>query len=186
MTQDQIKVMQEKIGAEPDGFWGPKSIRACQAHLLSMMPAVHQWPKTDQASLTEFYGNPGDESQLMVLDVRGLGIKYEEKDVKTIRCHHKVSASLHRVLSSLALSHPAILEQYAGVYNNRVMRGGTKPSLHARGAAIDLWPDRNGNQVPWPTMALMPLEVMEAFAREGWASAGAFWGRDAMHSQATQ
>jgi hypothetical protein len=32
----------------------------------------------------------------------------------------------------------------------------------------------------------MPLEVMEAFAREGWVSAGAFWSRDAMHHQSTQ
>jgi hypothetical protein len=32
----------------------------------------------------------------------------------------------------------------------------------------------------------MPIEVMECFAREGWLSAGAFWGYDAMHFQATQ
>jgi hypothetical protein len=32
----------------------------------------------------------------------------------------------------------------------------------------------------------MPLEIMEAFAREGWLAAGAFWGRDAMHFQATR
>jgi hypothetical protein len=32
----------------------------------------------------------------------------------------------------------------------------------------------------------MPLEIMECFAREGWLSAGAFWGYDAMHFQATQ
>jgi len=38
----------------------------------------------------------------------------------------------------------------------------------------------------WPTSSTMLLVVMEAFAREGWLSAGAFWGRDAMHFQATQ
>jgi hypothetical protein len=27
---------------------------------------------------------------------------------------------------------------------------------------------------------------MEEFAKEGWLAAGAFWGRDAMHFQATQ
>jgi hypothetical protein len=32
----------------------------------------------------------------------------------------------------------------------------------------------------------MPLEVMETFAREGWVSAGAFWGRDAMHHEAVK
>jgi len=66
------------------------------------------------------------------------------------------------------------------------MRGGTSYSLHARGAAIDLDAENNGNLTHWPTAATMPLEVMECFAREGWLSAGAFWGRDAMHHQATQ
>jgi hypothetical protein len=51
---------------------------------------------------------------------------------------------------------------------------------------VDLDPDDNGNHVAWPTRATMPLEVMEAFAREGWVSAGAFWSRDAMHHQATR
>jgi hypothetical protein len=186
MTQNQIKETQEKVGTVPDGFWGPKSIAACQRHLRKLMPPVPQWPKSDQSSLTAFYGAPGDESKLTNLDVTGLGVKYEGKTVKTIRCHAKVAGSLHWVLSMLSDTHPLILAEYAGVYNNRVMRGGTMPSLHARGAAIDLWPDRNGNRQHWPTQALMPLEVMEAFSREGWLSAGAFWSRDAMHFQATQ
>jgi hypothetical protein len=65
------------------------------------------------------------------------------------------------------------------------MRNGTLPSLHARGAAIDLDPDDNGLHIPWPVRATMPIEVMEAFAREGWKPAGAFWSRDAMHFEAT-
>jgi hypothetical protein len=32
----------------------------------------------------------------------------------------------------------------------------------------------------------MPIEVMEAFARQGFKPAGAFWGRDAMHMEATR
>jgi hypothetical protein len=32
----------------------------------------------------------------------------------------------------------------------------------------------------------MPIQVMEEFAKEGWLAAGAFWGRDAMHFQATR
>jgi hypothetical protein len=38
MTKDQIKDMQVKIGVEADGFWGPKSIIACQSHLRKLMP----------------------------------------------------------------------------------------------------------------------------------------------------
>jgi hypothetical protein len=102
-------------------------------------------------------------------------------------CHHKVAQSLKRILEEIAAGpNAAILRQYAGVYNNRTMRNGTSPSLHARGAAIDLAPDANANSTHWPIRATMPLEIMEAFAREGWLPAGAFWGRDAMHFQATR
>lgn len=186
MTQDQIKAMQVKVGTEPDGFWGQKSIAACQRYLRGIMPALLQWPDTDQASLTDFYGAAGDESKLVNLDVTGLGVKYEGRTVKTVRCHKKVSESLLRVLTSLSGTHPDIIAKYAGVYNNRPMRGGSTPSLHARGSAIDLWPEENGNHTSWPTRAKMPLEVMEAFSREGWISAGAFWSRDGMHFQATR
>ena len=187
MNQNDIKSMQRRIGVADDGFWGPKSIAACQAHLRKLMPAKNPWPATNQDSLTKFYGPAGDESQLTPLDVAGLGIKYDGKPVKLIRCHKKVADSLKRILTALSKGpHKAVLEQYAGCFNNRNMRGGTLPSLHARGAAVDFDPDSNGNHTSWPARATMPLEVIEEFAKEGWLAAGAFWGRDAMHFQATQ
>jgi len=185
MTRDRIKRIQSKTGATVDGFWGPKSIAAVQAHLRALMPSPNPWPGTSQAELQAFYGSPGDESKLVSLNVEGLGLKYDGKPVKSVRCHDKVADSLKRVLESLAKTHPDILAQYAGVFNDRTMRGGSLPSLHARGAAIDLAPDTNQNKQAWPVSADMPLEVMEAFAREGWKSAGAFWSRDAMHHEAT-
>lgn len=187
MTRQQIIETQTRIGTTPDGFWGPASIAACQKHLRALMPAVIPWPKTDQASLTAFYGPAGDESRLVNLKVEGLGICYDGKPVKTVRCHDKVSGSLYRILSAISKGpHRAILAQYAGVFNDRPMRGGSLPSLHARGAAIDLAPDSNRNLTYWPVKATMPLEVMEEFSKEGWISAGAFWSRDAMHFQATK
>lgn len=187
MKPTEIIELQRHIGANPDGFWGPKSIGACKAHLLKLMPDHNPWPNSDQASLKAFYGNPGDESQLVKLPVDGLGVRYDGQPVRTIYCHAKVAESLGRVLAAIAEGPcNVVLGEYAGCYNNRAMRGGSTPSLHARGAAIDLDPDGNGNLVPWPTVATMRIEVMEAFAREGWLSAGAFWGRDAMHFQATR
>ena len=187
MSINDIKNMQRRIGVTDDGFWGPKSIAACQAHLRKLMPAKHPWPKSDQANLTKFYGKPGDESQLATIGVEGLGILYDGKPVRAIRCHQKVAISLKRVLTAISKGpHKAVLGEYAGCFNNRPMRGGSLPSLHARGAAVDLDPDHNGNGTSWPTRAIMPLEVMEEFAKEGWLAAGAFWSRDAMHMQATQ
>ena len=186
VTRDRIKTIQEKIGATVDGFWGPRSIAACQAHLRSLAPAEGNWPGTSQEALQGFYGSPGDESRLVSVNVEGMGLRYDGKPLKSIRCHDRVADSLKRVLTALSKTHPDILAQYAGCYNNRPMRGGSLPSLHARGAAIDLAPDTNRLSQSWPTSADMPFEVMEAFAREGWTPAGAFWGRDAMHFQATK
>lgn len=186
MNQTQIKAIQIKVGTTPDGFWGPKSIAAAQKYLKGLLKFPNPWPSTDQFSLTKFYGKQGDETQLTQLNVSGLGVKYEGRAIRSVLCHGRVADSLYRVLKELSVSHPQILAKYAGVYNNRAMRGGSTPSLHARGAAIDLDPDTNGNHVSWPVKATMPFEVMEAFAREGWVAAGAFWGRDAMHFQATR
>ena len=185
MNQDQIKALQSRIGTTPDGFWGPQSIAACQKHLRALMPSPNPWPKSDQGSLEAFYGMPGDEDQHARIDVTGDLVKYGGKTVHSVLCHKRVAASLDRIVHELAMSHPEIMRQYAGCYNNRPMRGGSLPSLHARAAAIDFAPDDNGNRTSWPANATMPIEVMEAFAREGWTSAGAFWGRDAMHFQAT-
>jgi hypothetical protein len=186
MDAGQIKEIQRRIGTTTDGFWGPKSEAAVRVHLRSLMPKKNPWPATDQASLTAFYGEPGDESQLVFADVSGLGLKYDVVPVHRIRCHAKVADSLVRVLRAVSQGPDRhLLQLYAGVYNNRLMRGGSLPSLHARGAAIDIDPGANANATHWPSKATMPLAVMECFAREGWLSAGAMWSRDAMHFQAT-
>jgi len=186
MTRAEITEMQRRIGTEPDGFWGQKSIAACQKHLRSLMPKPNPWPASDQKSLTAFYGQPGDESKLTRFDLP-TNTNYDGKPARHARAHDRCVPSLIRILNEIASGPDAwVLRQYAGIYNNRPMRGGSLPSIHARGAAIDLAPGTNGNHTTWPTRATMPLSVMEAFAREGWLSAGAFWGRDAMHFQATR
>jgi len=184
MTISDIKAIQSEIGTDPDGFWGPISIAKCQKFLRGLMPSPNPWPKSDQASLTAFYGDAGDESKLVSADAP-VPMFYEGKRIRTIRCHRKVAASLVRALQEAYRVAPDVVKIYDGCYNNRPMRGGTLPSLHARGAAIDLAAASNGNLVSWPAKATMPFSVMKAFAREGWLSAGAFWGRDAMHMQST-
>lgn len=187
MTAAEIKTMQIRIGVTPDGAWGPKSRAACQGYLSALMPSPNPWPPQDEASLSKYYGDAGDEDYLVRLPVGGLGVAYDGQAVSGIRCHKRVAHSLGKVLAAIAASpHRGVLAHYAGCYNLRLMRGGTRPSTHARGIAIDLAPVWNANATPWPDKATMPLEVMEQFAREGWLPAGAFWGRDAMHFQATR
>jgi len=186
MKHDEIAAIQKKIGVVADGFWGPVSMAAAKRHLRELAPNGKRWPASNERNLLAFYGAAGDESKLINLQVTGLGLEYEGKAVKTVRCHALVAESLHRILTALSQSpHRDLLKKYAGCFNNRLMRNGSSPSLHARGAAIDFDPDRNGNLTSWPHAASMPFEVMEIFAKEGWLAAGVFWGRDAMHMQAT-
>ena len=192
MKAADIKAMQSRINLAGfpltiDGQWGAKSKQACQSYLRSLMPSPNPWPLSKESALVEFFGKAGDESNLVNLPVGDFGVKYDGAPVKTVRCHKRVASSLGRVIAAIAKSpQKSILEYYAGCFNHRQMRGGSRTSTHAWGIAIDLAPNWNGNLTPWPDVATMPLEVMEIFAAEGWLSAGAFWGRDGMHFQSTQ
>jgi len=191
MNREQIVAIQTKIGTVPDGAWGPKSALACREYLRSLMPDPNPWPFDDEVHLVRFYGEAGDESNLVSFDFP-FPMFYEGKRVLKSRCHKKVKDSLLRVLGEIGMrwaGNRGILEEaedYGGIFNFRRMRGGSSISRHAWGIAIDIDADDNGNHVPWPQQADMPFEIMEAFAREGWISAGAFWGRDAMHFQSTR
>jgi hypothetical protein len=191
MNTEEIKKIQSKIGVTPDGFWGPKSIVACQKYLRGLMPNPNPWPKSDQASLCRFYGNPGDEKNLVTVDFP-FRTFYEGKEIKRFRCHKKVADSLIRVLKSISEKYGkdrGIMEEaedFGGVYNFRNKRGGSSYSVHAWGAAIDLDADDNTFRDSWPMKSDMPFEIMEEFAKEGWLSAGAFWSYDSMHFQATK
>jgi len=187
MTRAEIIALQTRIGTKPDGIWGVVSTAACKRHLRALMPTPNPWPTGDDTSVIARFGEPGDEEQLVGANVRGLGIKYEGQPVRNIRCHHLVADSLVTAITEIAAT-PArwILAEYAGCYNVRPMRGSSRLSKHAWGIAIDFAPATNGLHAHWPRAASMPIEVMEAFARVGFLSAGAFWSRDAMHFQATR
>lgn len=180
-----IVEIQKRIGTTPDGFWGPKSIATCQKYLRSLGPIKNPWPSSKNVS--KFYGKPGDNLIRIKVD----GIKYvgveEPKPVTSILCHEKIADSLQSIIQDIKQSQSNwILNHYAGCYNNRNMRGSTNLSLHAYGIAVDFWPKENGFRTAWPNPAKMPFDIIEIFSKHGWTSAAAFWGRDAMHFQATK
>ena len=193
MTLAQIQRTQERVGTVPDGFWGPKSIAACKAHLRAIMPSPAPFPA--QSGVTEFYGPHGtawgDEPPMKAIKIP-FPVYYNGIGMMTLKAHEKCADSLLRVFIRLAEVYPSESKRHEagitifdGIYNPRPMRGGNAWSMHAWAIAIDLDAARNGNNTPWPTAAHMPIEVMECFAREGWTAAGAFWSRDSMHFQST-
>lgn len=191
MTTEEIKAIQRKIGTTPDGQWGPLSRIACQSYLRGLMPKRNPWPSDNEQALTSFYGKAGDESQLVSFEFP-YPMLYGGKRVTRSRCHRLVKDSLLRVLTEIGdrwAGNRGIMEEaedFGGIYNFRSMRGGSRPSRHSWGIAIDLDADDNGLHAKWPQDADMPLEIMEAFAREGWVGLGWSIGRDAMHFQATK
>lgn len=189
-----IVQIQKRIGTKPDGFWGPKSIKQCQKYLRSLC-LDNPWPSSRDVS--KFYGKPGADLVTIQVEVDNLatyeaeGVAYigggRPQPVSRIRCHAKIADSLKAIISDISESqHAWILQHYAGCYNDRNMRGSTKRSLHSWGIAVDFWPKENGFTTQWPLVAKMPFEVIEIFSKHGWTSAGPFWGRDAMHFQATK
>ena len=191
MTIPEIKALQSHVRAKPDGQWGPQSRAACQAHLRALMPTPSPWPADNEVAITRFFGKPGDEGQLVSFEFP-FPMFYEGKRVLKSRCHRLVKDSLLRILGDIGTrwaGQRGIFEEsedYGGIYNFRAMRNSARPSRHSWGIAIDLDADDNGLKAPWPEQADMPIQIMEAFAREGWIGLGWKIGRDAMHFQATQ
>lgn len=186
--------MQAKIGTTVDGFWGPQSIAACQRYLKRLMPNPNPFPR--QANVTAFYGPHGAPNGFTpptTTITLPFPIFYGSTRVTTLKPHRLCAQSLLNVFNRLAVAFPTTADRraagiltYDGLYNPRRMRGNSGAwSMHAWAIAIDFNAASNGNQTHWPARATMPLEVMECFAAEGWLPAGAFWGRDAMHFQAT-
>jgi hypothetical protein len=199
MNKTQIMATQKRIGAAADGFWGPKSIAACQRHLRALLPSQHPFPTEAQVRAgTSIFGRQGIKDGYTP-PMKGFTPPYPvflygntTTRLTKITAHELVAASLEEILVmvretlGLAGIREAGMDRYYGCYNPRNTRGGSVASMHSWAIAVDFDAGRNGNSTHWPTRAVMPVEVMECFARKGWLAAGAFWSRDAMHFQATR
>lgn len=196
MNRAKIIRTQERVETLGDGFWGPKSIASCQNYLKNMMPTPHPFPIEGTQEFIEFYGPHGEKNRYSPPSKKitlPFTIYYDQSPVQSLHVHEKCADSLQRVFQRLESVYPdnasreaAGILVYNGIYNPRLKRGSLNSwSMHAWMNAIDLNASKNGNKTSWPVKATMPIEVMECFAKEGWLSAGAFWGRDAMHFQAT-
>ena len=154
--------------------------------------AAPVWPV--QAAMRAFYGPVG--ANLVPL-VPPFVMTYDGKPIHSFVVNARCKDSLARVLIAIweaAGKSQAVVDEwgasiFGGCFNNRSMIGGTTPSCHAYGAAIDLDPARNpythnmnvkGHFTPDHPVTL-------AFAREGWIWGGNWTGvKDYMHWQASR
>jgi hypothetical protein len=161
------------------------------------------WPV--QTDCDAYYGNPrGRDGRASGVWERAnltriappFAMTFSGKPIKTITIHRKCADSLSRVLAAIrdaAAREPRLLDEwganvFGGAYVYRVMRGGSRLSMHAYGCAIDLDPARNAFHDETPHFALPPAAVVKAFESEGWEWGGRWKDRacDGMHFQAAR
>jgi hypothetical protein len=117
------------------------------------------------------------------------------ESVREFSCHRLVADAFTRIFAEAARHYGEAeyrrlrLDLYGGCFNNRNMRGGTRKSTHAFGAAIDLDPERN--QLRWgrdrAAFARPEYEPFWAIVEaEGMVSLGRAANMDWMHFQAVR
>lgn len=142
---------------------------------------------------TQKYGVPSKNPNYLVT----LNLPYPmrlswDKNVKVnkIQCHKLVVNKLGKIFEEILLhyGYEKIVELgidlYGGCFNFRAMRGGTAPSRHSWGIAIDLDPERNQLKTQWSNAQFSKPEykpMIDIFYKNGFVSLGKEKGYDGMH-----
>lgn len=142
---------------------------------------------------TEKYGVPSKNPNYLVT----LNLPYPmrlswDKNIKVnkIQCHKLVATKLGKIFEEILLhyGYEKIVELgidlYGGCFNFRAMRGGTAPSRHSWGIAIDLDPERNQLKTQWSNAQFSKPEykpMIDIFYKNGFVSLGKEKGYDGMH-----
>lgn len=196
MTQNQIKEIQRKVGAEADGQVGPKTRGAIQAHLKKILDsAPRKFPKAGTEEFHAFWGRHGEPGgyapPTRKIELPFHLYLYGDKDspVTSLKPHEKAADAFLEFFQHLAGVYPTQAQReaagitvYDGLYNPRLMRGSSKTwSMHSWAMAIDLNASENQLRDTWPQEATMPLEVYECAAKAGMTSLGWKSFYDPMH-----
>jgi hypothetical protein len=146
-----------------------------------------------QAQLIAKYGTPNAEGKGYITQITlPYSMYYDGKKVTKISCHKLVSAKLLAIFNDILefYGQDAIcdlkIDDYGGCFNYRLMRGGTKLSVHSWGCAIDLNPSRNLLKETSKTARFARIEyqpMIDIFYKHGFQSLGREKNYDWMHFQ---
>lgn len=209
MTKGQVKAWQKLIGVAVDGDFGDltKEGTIAFAEHQGLIPAAvlpppiisapstvspailatlqdNNWPQEEDAAA--FFGYPPNLTQVAM----PFPLDTDDGEVMHFACSMKVAASLRRIFTAIGMHYSGNLEAmrkdganyFDGCYADRSIRGSSRRSMHAYGAAIDL--DAAHNELG-ATTGRMPLAVRQIFKAEGWRWGGDYKGRkDWMHFEA--
>jgi hypothetical protein len=147
-------------------------------------------PFPRQRDVEAFYGAPGTNH---VRITPPYTLYYGDAPVKSVLINKRCADSAGRAMTAIlghygaARIHELGIDRFGGCFNDRVMRGGTKKSMHAYACAIDWDPARNSLRADHRTAQFAKPEYaafLDAWEAEGWTSLGRSQDFDWMHVQA--
>lgn len=151
------------------------------------------WPR--QGEVERVFGAPGAHQTRLALPYP-MRLDWEEETVvRSFLIHERVHDSARRCLDRVADAYDAAgrraagLDRFGGCLNIRPMRGGTRPSMHSWGIAIDFDPARNALRMTRATARLARPDCAtfwRIWEEEGWVSLGRARDYDWMHVQAAR
>lgn len=205
-----IQQFQQQHGLKADGVVGALTaalLDAPSATLVATAKSIvtddyivpggfsKNWPHDDTASLLAFYGKPWIDSNLLARVEPPFTMVYRDGNevttIRSIQFHAKGAAVLKAALDACweaggkDLTNPLFnhIRNFSGSYNYRPIRGSSRLSCHAFGAAIDFDAEHLplGKNIP---AGEMPEIVVKCFKDQGFFWGGDYTGRkDPMHFQ---
>lgn len=205
-TASAVRRFQAQHGVMADGVIGLQTaqlldqphealVAAAAAVAVPTPPGAAVFPHDDTASLLAFYGKPWEDASLLVDVAMPFRLTYDEGGgrvliVTKVKFHKKAADRLLAAYAAiwdhyghdLAALDATRFTKFSGSYNYRPIRGSSRLSCHAFGAAVDH--DAEDNPLG-STHNTIPLGIVACFKAQGFFWGGDYIGRrDNMHFQA--
>ncbi|MHA7130369.1 peptidoglycan-binding protein [Algoriphagus namhaensis] len=204
-----VQHITRQYGEDPgklDGYYGPDTHTAYNRVVYRIengspppiwrpeeIVQATKWPKSYTPEFDAFYG-PKATGMVRMQVPYPLRIAWNPNQlIQSFSIHHKVKDSAERVFAEV-LRHYGLdrikelrLDYFGGCFNDRPIRGGTKPSMHSWAIALDF--DPKNNDLHWgrdrASFARPEYEAWwQIWESEGWTSFGRQRNFDWMHVQA--
>ena len=134
--------------------------------------------------IIETFGDSNDprfEADNIVLFTLPYTLLFEGQEVKHARCHELLVDNFLKAFQDIKdAGFESQVKNFSGIFNKRTQKGGTRPSTHSWGIAIDL----EAEKFPLGSSERFPDEIVTIFKDAGFFYGGDFQGRkDPMHFQ---
>lgn len=130
------------------------------------------------------FGEPNDpqfEANNIVLFTLPYTLLFEGQEVKRARCHKLLVENFLKAFQDVKnAGFESQVKNFSGIFNKRPQKGGSRPSTHSWGIAIDL----EAEKFPLGSSKRFPDEIVAIFRSAGFSYGGDFQSRkDPMHFQ---